>query len=145
MQPQKRKLNSILLIDDDEVTNFYNAHVIKRMEVAEHIHFEINGEEALNYLIHKADHAADYVRPDLIFLDINMPVMNGFEFLAEYEKLPAPDKSHHMIVMLTTSLHEDDLRRAGEFNCVSAYYPKPLDTTSINEIIEKYFEFAEVH
>lgn len=139
MLPPKRKLQSILLVDDDEVTVFYNSHMINKLGVTEHIHSEMSGEDALKYLIGKQSHAADYVKPDLIFLDINMPVMNGFEFLEAYETLPQEDKGQHTIVMLTSSMLDVDRNRAATFPSVSAYYPKPLKAEAIEEIVTRFF------
>ncbi len=135
-----KKLNSILLVDDDDVTIFYNTHVIKKLGITEHIHAELNGEEALRYLIEKNAHAPDYVKPDLIFLDINMPVMNGFEFLAAYDKLPEEDKGKHMIVMLTSSMLEVDRMNATKYECVTGYLPKPLKPEAVADIVEKHFQ-----
>jgi CheY-like chemotaxis protein len=143
MSENKRKLNSILLVDDDDVTIFYNTHVINKLGVTEHVHAELNGEEALRYLTKKTEHAADYVKPDLIFLDINMPVMNGFEFLEAYEQLPAEDKGKHMIVMLTSSLLDVDRMNASKYDCVTGYLPKPLKPDAVTAIIERHFEGLE--
>jgi CheY-like chemotaxis protein len=140
MQDQNRKLNSILLVDDDEVTIFYNSHIINKLGVTEHLHSELNGENALRYLKEKVSYASDYLKPDLIFLDINMPIMNGFEFLEAYEKLPDSDKGAHMIVMLTSSMLEVDRQHAAQFGCVSAYLPKPLKPEAIQGVIDQYFQ-----
>jgi CheY-like chemotaxis protein len=139
MQNLKKRLNSILLIDDDEVTNFYNSHIISKMGISEHVHAELNGQEALRYLHEKQSFKGDYIKPDLIFLDVNMPIMNGFEFLEQYENLPEEDRGQHLIVMLTSSLLESDRNRASNFNTLSAYYSKPLSQQAIEDIIQKYF------
>ena len=134
-----KKLKSILLIDDDDVTNFYNSHIISTMGITDHVHAELNGEDALRYLVEKARFKDDFVRPDLIFLDVNMPIMNGFEFLAEYEKLAEEDRGQFLIVMLTSSLLEVDKNRASAFGCLSDYYAKPLKQEALAEIVNKYF------
>lgn len=139
MSNQEKKLNSILLIDDDEVTNFYNSHIINKMGITQHVHAELNGVQALKYLVEKAAYNEDYVRPDLIFLDVNMPVMNGFEFLEEYEKLDESDRGQFLIVMLTSSLLDVDKNRAASFGSLSDYYPKPLTQEALQEILQKYF------
>ena len=139
MQEHKPKLRSVLIVDDDDVTIFYNTHVINKLGVTEHVHAELNGEDALRYLVQKTDYAADYVKPDLIFLDINMPVMNGFEFLAAYDKLPDTDKGKHMIVMLTSSLLDVDRAKAANYDCVTGYLPKPLKPEAVTAIVEQHF------
>jgi CheY-like chemotaxis protein len=129
----KPKLQSILLIDDDDITNFYNSHLLRKMNVAEAIHEELNGRAALDYL-EKAPH-----QPDLVFLDINMPVMNGFEFLEGYNKMAATRNETFLIMMLTSSLSPLDKSRAAQFSTVTDYYPKPLSVEKLTEIFLKYF------
>lgn len=129
----KPKLKSVLLIDDDDVTNFYNGHLIRKMNIADNISEVMNGREAIEYLLH-----ADNM-PELLFLDINMPVMNGFEFLEEYEKLSEDRKGNFLILMLTSSLSPIDKSRASQFPSLTDYYPKPLSQEKIAEILVKYF------
>ncbi|MEM7036353.1 MAG: response regulator [Bacteroidota bacterium] len=129
----------MLLIDDDEVTNFYNTHILNKMGVAEHIHFEMNGENGLKYLTDKANYDEDYVHPELILLDINMPIMNGFEFLDAYEKLSEAERGKHLIVMLTSSPLSMDMDRAHSFPSLRDYITKPLKENQVNELLEKYF------
>ena len=134
-----KKLNCILLVDDDETTNFYNHYLLKKAEVAESIQIVKNGKEALNYLTNHSGEAGAYPQPDLIFLDINMPVMDGFEFLEAYSQLDEKIKGKVVVCMLTTSLHEDDLNRAKQFVELSDYLYKPLKNEGLLEIIEKHF------
>jgi CheY-like chemotaxis protein len=133
------KLNSILLIEDDEITNFYNTHLIRKLGICPHVHVELNGRTALQYLTEKEAHSPDYHRPDLILLDINMPVMNGFEFLEAYGKIPAEDQSGQLIIMLTSSMLEVDRNRARQYRYLGDYYPKPLTETQLREIVARYF------
>jgi CheY-like chemotaxis protein len=132
-------LNSILLIDDDEITNFFNRHLIEKMGIARHVHVENNGQYALRYLTEKEAYAPDYQKPDLILLDINMPIMNGFEFLQEYESLSVDSHSRHLIVMLTTSILDADRNKALRFSSLTDCYSKPLNEEQLQEIMEKYF------
>ena len=131
------KLNTVLLIEDDDTVNFYNDFLLKQLNVAENIIIRENGEEALEYL--KACAQGNAVFPDLIFLDINMPVMNGFEFLEAYEGSPLSGPDAPLIVMLTTSLHPEDLKRADDYDSISEYIYKPLTHDKVNGIMDKYF------
>ena len=83
----KTKLNCILLVDDDEPTNFLNQMVIEELDIAEQIRVAQNGQEALTYLKKTGIGDENFPLPDLILLDINMPAMNGWEFLERYRKL----------------------------------------------------------
>ena len=106
----KQKLNCILLIDDDKPTNFINEVVIKQLDCAEKIVVVQNGSEALDYLKSKDD--GEHPQPDLIFLDINMPAMNGWEFLEKYTELDKKQHGKVVVIMLTTSLNQDDEKKA---------------------------------
>lgn len=132
-----KKLNCILLVEDDDTTNFYNQFLIENLAIAEHVAVTLNGEEALKYL-EKAG-KGDAFKPDLILLDINMPVMNGFEFIEQYEQLPAEWKSKILVVMLTTSLHPADMARAQSHPAIKEYCFKPLLKERLGELVEKYF------
>lgn len=139
----ERKLNCVLLIDDDEPTNFLNQVVIESSGYAEQIKTVQSGQEALDYLTNTsaADHT--YPCPDLIFLDINMPAMNGWEFLENYRNLDEESKGKVMIVMLTTSLFPEDKMHATELPEVSGFENKPLTREKLDRIIENFFEKAK--
>lgn len=136
----KRKLNCVLLIDDDEPTNFLNQIIIESCGCAEQIKALQSGEEALEYLMNACDAAQSSPCPDLIFLDINMPAMNGWEFLEKYRSLSREAKRKIMIVMLTTSLFPEDKQRAGDAPEISAFENKPLTEEKLKIILGKFFE-----
>jgi CheY-like chemotaxis protein len=138
----KKKLNCILLIEDDKATNFYNKEIIKLAGVANQVEITLNGQEAIDYLTNSGNYQKNgntYPRPDLIFVDITMPKMDGWEFLEEYQKLPSNQKGEVVIVMLTASINPDDQRRAESIPVVNDYKSKPLTVEGLNEIMEKYF------
>ncbi|MCD9020125.1 response regulator [Parachryseolinea silvisoli] len=130
-----KKLRCIMLIDDNPDDNFFHQRVIKKADAAEVVIAENSGMGALEYLKLKKDHPQEH--PDLIFLDINMPGMNGWEFLEEYEKLDKDLQSRVIIVMLTTSENPDDRMKA--MNIVPEFRTKPLTKEMLEEIINKYF------
>ena len=119
----KQKLKSILLIDDDQATNFLHQIIIKKADCTDNLHIEYNGEAALNYLNTKMH--GEYPSPELIFLDINMPRMNGWAFLEEYQKFNQGQRGTAVIVMLTTSLNPDDQERSKKFYAISEFRSKP--------------------
>ena len=107
-----RKLDCILLVDDDKATNFLNKRLLKKMGVTDCIQIARNGAEGIEYLLKSANDKDGYPWPDFILLDINMPLGNGWEFLEEYEKLSTDINKSTVILMLTTSLRDNDQNRA---------------------------------
>ncbi len=132
-----KKLNTILLVDDDGPTNVFNEYIIIRARCAEEVVSRTSGEAALQYL--KSNENGGFPKPDLIFLDINMPAMNGWEFLEEYKKLTVQQRASIVIVMLTTSMNPDDAHRAKSYEDVSGYEHKPLTPKMLEVIIERHF------
>ena len=134
----KRKLNCVLLIDDDQPTNFLHEIILKKMDCAERIVAKQSGRAALEFLKSVTD--GEHPQPDLIFLDINMPAMNGWEFLIEYEKLSDIQKGRIVVVMLTTSLNPDDKQKASERESIAGFRNKPLSESMIMDILHEHFE-----
>lgn len=133
-----KKLNRILLVDDDDVTNIYNQILIRKLGVADNVDVATNGRKALDYLRERSFTNGETF-PELVLLDINMPEMNGFEFLEEYGKMPDASHNELPIVMLTSSDHDMDLERAQSFPYLSGYYVKPLREENIRKIFEDLF------
>jgi CheY-like chemotaxis protein len=137
-----KKVNCILLIDDNPADNLFHNIYIKKADVCNHVEVATNGRKALDYIIKSGNpnQSEEFPKPELIYLDINMPGMNGFEFLDEYHKLEENLKSKIVIVMLTTSLNPDDKKRALSSREVSEFQNKPLTVEVIRETIDKYFQ-----
>lgn len=136
------KLNKILLVDDDYVTNFLNESLIQELKIANEINIANNGEEALSLVENACMQQAstnEHVCPDLILLDVNMPVMNGFEFLEEFERLK---ESYHskisVVIMLTSSGNPVDIEKAKQFD-IAGYIYKPLTQEKLDQVISELF------
>jgi len=129
------KFKSILLVDDDRGTNFLHEHYLKEWEVTEKIYVAMNGKEAIDFLKDTPSFGADKL--SLILLDINMPVMDGFEFLEAYEQLPVELQASIIVVMLTSSLHKKDMKRAQANKSLKGFIHKPLSKEEMKKIISQ--------
>lgn len=137
-----KKLNCILLIDDNQHTNFFNKRLINKMDLAHEVYAVENGRQGLDFLTNQGMYAANgttYPQPALILLDINMPVMDGWEFLEAYHGLPVAQKGEILIVMLTTSPNPDDRQKAASIPEVNEFRQKPLSAEMLVDIFNTYF------
>ncbi len=125
------KLTSILLVDDDTTTNFVNQMLLEDLDVTEKVLIACNGKEALEIINQQCQKGKC---PQLILLDINMPVMNGFEFLEAYKQLDLNYKQSVMIVMLTTSMNPADMDRLGKMP-VKGILNKPLTAETFKTLL----------
>ena len=121
------KYKKILLVDDDETSNFLNELLIKGMDIVEEVSIASNGQEALSYLENERGSF-----PQLIFLDLNMPVMDGFEFLEAFEKAHTTKVP---VFILTSSNNFKDYERAKQFD-VAGYLIKPLTEEKIKGVLK---------
>jgi len=134
----RNKLNCIMLVDDNQDDNFFHEREIKKNNLATIVITKNTAMSALEYL--KLTKDKINLLPDLILLDINMPGMNGWEFLVEYNKLDKSLQSKVVIIMLTTSENSDDIQRAKSENFVSDFITKPMTKEIMLHIIKKYFK-----
>jgi CheY-like chemotaxis protein len=130
------KLNSVLLVDDDMINNFINARLIKKAEIADDLHISTNGREAITHL--KARLEKQQPCHELILLDINMPVMDGFEFIDAFRKLNFSNQDQVVIVMLTTSSNPKDLEKLETLG-IGGYINKPLTPEQIKNVVSRNF------
>ena len=133
----RKELQCIMLIDDDPDDNFIHERVISKSHVSKRVIAMEKAKDALAYLTSEKNTGDTH--PDLIFLDINMPAMNGWEFLEAYNKLNKSLQSHAVVVMLTTSDNPDDKLKAKSLNIASDFKTKPLTPEMLDDIIGKYF------
>jgi len=134
----KKKLSCVLLVDDDEPTNFLNRIVLEEAGCTEHIQVAQSGHAAITYL-KSAGAAGGGAIPDLVFLDINMPAMDGWEFLARYNELLRHQQAEVVVVMLTTSLNPEDEIKAKSIPTISGFLCKPLTHNTLDRLLRTFF------
>lgn len=130
----KNKLSGILLIDDDADDNYFHKMVIDDMNVAQYVEETASGFEALAFLKKE-----NQIPPDLVFLDINMPKMSGWEFLEEHSKLDKSQQAKVIIIMLSSTKDPEDVKKAAAFPETIDFNYKPLTEQALSKILEDYF------
>ena len=131
------KIPAVLLVDDDPTTNFLNKKLLLRLGVTDNIRVALNGQEALHEVReHCREQPTDC--PVLVFLDVNMPVMNGIQFMEAYQQLPAEEQRAVVVVMLTTSVSPRDQQRVQELP-IADYLDKPLTQQQVERVLAQHF------
>ncbi|WP_232826508.1 response regulator [Lewinella sp. IMCC34183] len=116
------------------------------MNIANEIVVRHNGREGLRYFTTPPSDGSTATRPDLLFLDINMPVMDGWEFLDAYRELPAEQRARVTILMITSSIGEGDQERSRQFTCIDGHEPKPLTREKLRNLLTTHFpDFSVDH
>lgn len=128
------KFKKVLLIDDSEIDNYINKAIIEKAAYVSSIEIETSALDALEYLnkIKNKPHRF----PDIIFLNIRMPEMNGFEFMEEYVKLPDEIRRNCEVFLLSSSIDPLDSLRAKKFKDIKKHLTKPLAHHPLSEIID---------
>lgn len=126
-----KQLNCIMLIDDNKIDNFFHERVIRKSNAAKEIIAIESGQAALDYI----KSGKEKLQPELIFLDINMPGMDGWEFIEHYKQLDESLQKAMIVVMLTTSENPDDIARAKTEGLLSDFKSKPLTKEMLEDVI----------
>lgn len=126
---------TICLIDDDAIYQFTARKIMESTGLVKKVYSFSNGNEALRYFNELAESTApDF--PDIIFLDINMPVMDGWEFLEAYEKLHQQLSNDIPLYMVSSSINEADIRHSQTFRSVDGYLVKPVAKVRYQELLD---------
>ncbi|HKR04896.1 MAG TPA: response regulator [Bacteroidia bacterium] len=128
------RYKSVLLVDDNEIDNFINERIINSSGFAEEVIVKNSSDAAIDYL-KEQENKPDSL-PGIVFLDLNMPVKDGFVFLQDFEKLDSGIKEKCKVIVLSSSISPDDINRASTNPYVLKYINKPLS--------EKYLEAVNV-
>ena len=136
MSDQPQKYPAVMLIDDNEIDNLINQKMIEAASIAENIYIHTGARSAIEFLknVEKLEKAGHELLPSIIFLDIDMPLMDGFQFLDEFEKLSETTKTTSKVVMLTSSINPQDLNRSKKHKYVAEYINKPLSQESLSRL-----------
>jgi CheY-like chemotaxis protein len=126
---------NILLVDDDSIANFLIERIVQSTGLARNISKALNGKEALKVFM---EHNGSSL-PEVVLLDLNMPIMNGFEFLQAYKNLDFQQKDDVLIILVTSSNNPSDIEKARELG-IKYYLTKPISADTIKGILLKEFE-----
>ena len=124
-----KAFKTCLLIDDNYIDNFVTRRILESSNFADTIVVKQSAKEAIESL------QDGLIRPDVIFLDLRMPTMNGFEFLTEFDKLMGSVKEGIKIFMLSSSLDPFDVKRSAENKYVTQFLHKPLTHKTLAELV----------
>ena len=131
-------INTVLLIDDDITINYFHNRIIQKNELTNSILISQNGKEGIQR-IKELNSVCDTNEKILIFLDLNMPIMNGWEFLEELKNLNDSLQLNYKIFVLSSSINPDDRKKAENNPLVTGYLSKPLTKEILEQIKHNYF------
>lgn len=125
-------MKNVLLVDDDNIFNFLSTKTLQQMGIANEIHTALNGREALDLLNNYF--TGTYAAPDVILLDLNMPVLDGFGFLEAFQRLNMPNKEKITVIIVTSSNDPKDVERARQMG-ITHYLTKPLSEEKLRAVL----------
>ena len=123
---------NVLLVDDDTIMNFVNKKTLERLGIIKQIDTALNGKQAID--LFNGYYAGSNSLPDVVLLDLNMPVMDGFQFIELFQKLKIPNSEKVKIVILTSSRDQKDQIRAKELG-IEHFLSKPVDEVTIARVL----------
>ncbi|WP_405296209.1 response regulator [Algibacter sp. Ld11] len=126
---------NICIVDDDDIYQFTVVKTLELLEFEKNIKVFSDGEEALEFLLDNLDKNDEL--PDVIFLDINMPIMDGYQFMEEYVKIKSRLGKKTVIYMVSSSVDPVDIERAKRISDISDYIIKPIEPGKLKTIMEK--------
>ncbi|MEK6482081.1 response regulator [Catalinimonas sp. 4WD22] len=127
------EINPVLIIDDDEISQMVLSFQVEDVLHTETIVIKENGEEALHFLDEVVSNKQE--EPRLIFLDLNMPQISGYDFIKIYDKDYATLLPNVRLVILTSSVRKKDREMAKNYSSVKGFYKKPLEEHQLKEIM----------
>lgn len=129
--------NKVLCIDDDNTTLTICKLVIAKAGFAKEVITAMNGKEGIDFFEKHAGDTDSGALPDIVFLDLNMPVMNGWDFLEEYAAQYADKLPDIKIVILSSTVNPEDFRKAAQLSIVTDFISKPISVETLRELSER--------
>lgn len=130
-----KKINTFCIVDDDDIYQLTTSIMLKKTDLVNKIILFSNGLKAINFIKDEISNVENI--PDVLFLDINMPVMDGWEFLKEYLLIKPMIPKTVVIYMVSSSVDERDVLKAKGISALSGYIVKPISTQNIKEVISE--------
>ena len=127
-----KTIELVMLVDDNETDNFISKRIIEITKFASRVEVKNSGKSALDYL--EANQNSPELLPNLIFLDINMPIVDGFVFLYEFEKFNDTVKDKCKVIILSSSDNKRDIDKIVNNDHVIKFITKPLTEASLEEV-----------
>jgi len=131
-KPAENMIDLVMLVDDNDTDNFISKRIIEITKFAKRVEIKNSGKSALQYLEENQNKPENL--PDLIFLDINMPIVDGFVFLFEFEMFPDELKKKCKVVILSSSDNKRDIEKIVDNEYVIKFITKPLTDNALNEV-----------
>lgn len=136
-------LKSILLVDDDEASNFLHSIFINKLELDVSVNTALNGQEALDFILNKGMDSLPL--PCMVLLDLRMPIMDGWQFMEMYRKqVPKVIKDKLKVVLVTISDDAADKAKAEQDPHIVDYALKPLSDQTFKELIKKHYSLKQM-
>jgi CheY-like chemotaxis protein len=134
-------MNTLLktcIVDDDLIYRFTMIKALESIKSPMDIMVFSDGEKAINFMLDNLDQESEF--PDVIFLDVDMPVMDGFQFMEEFIKIKPRVGKSIIIYMVSSSIDPVDIERANNISAISDYIVKPIGLTRLKEIMENILD-----
>lgn len=133
-----KQIKSLIFVDDDPAANYIHNLVLKKLNLHIEPEFFLSANDVLTYLSKIDD--SEKIHPEIIFVDINMPVMDGWDFVREYTDTFFKPGKKQFIIMFSSLITPDDVRKAGEYEAVFDLVEKPLSVTLLTGVLDNLLQ-----
>lgn len=125
----------VCVIDDDDIYQFLLKKELKHTQLVDKVHVFTDGKEAIDYFDENKESTT--LLPDVIFLDINMPIMNGWQFLEQFKKIQPKIEKEITIYLVSSSFDDRDINRSKEYTEVTDYIIKPVKRANLINVLRE--------